>query len=208
MTIKQTTCEIDFDSVEAAPGGISLYRSMPDGGREFVRSVSPVDAVSALSDGAYDYHSPVGMRLVAALWEGVKAGCFTLTDSEFTSLWRWVVATLFVNDLAHRNGVVEAPGATGALVLSPVFVGDDGTALNIFVAGVRLALTVHLEDIAHQQCPGDAWVIIQRTYKEMVTAETGVLALSAFGDELLSRMHNGFLRSLQKDGIPEELVRH
>lgn len=200
---------LDFDYAEAEQGFILLFHTHPDGSRDVVRSEYPDTVIKALDAGAYDRHLPVGMQLVVALWTGMQGGDFTLLDCDLITVWRWVVAAVFIGMLERKNGVIEAQTDDGGTELTPVFVGEGGRAMNVFMSSVRLALAVQMEDIAYQRYPGEmARDMILRTYNNMITTENGVLALSEFGDEMLSLLHNSFLRTIYNDGIPPAPTEH
>ncbi|HHA1934661.1 TPA: hypothetical protein ACOEP6_003124 [Enterobacter ludwigii] len=200
---------VNVSRAESEQGYILYFSPAAGGCHQFVKSEYPATVIAELSGGVYDHNLPAGIHLAAALWTGQHANDFTLSAGDNIAVWRWVVATVFVNTLVDRNGTIEVDDGHGGTEHTPVYVGSDGTAMNVFVSGVRLALSAQMEDVAYQRYPADiAQDMLIHSYREMITFESGVMALSAFGDNMLTLLHDHFLRTVHTEGIPSAPVEH
>lgn len=181
-----------------------FYRPQSENGE-----IIPATCIQKLDSGEYDTDLVAGLRLVAALWHGVYAGGFILSDEQNLVLWRWVVAAVFVCEMFDSNGSVEVKNEQGEPEEVAVYTGEHG-GIVIYPWSERFALANHIEGLAYEMFPADnAPKMASAIYRSMidVSSVTGI-DMSERGLKGMALLHDGFIETLKTEGIPAEQVVH
>lgn len=198
---------VKFSQAEATPDGINLVRITEAGWSVHVKLVGWKTVIRWLDEGHYDRDLVDGVLLAAALLDGYANGYTRLTDEQMVTLWRWIVACLFILEQQEKNGVVEIPNDEGSTDLATVYVGEYG-ALSVYPAAVRVSLAVNVEGVALEKYGREEGLKLAiRMYREM-TDDGGEMSLSAFGRESFTMLHDDYIRMLQTEGMPDAPVMH
>lgn len=170
---------------------------------------APEDAIQKLENGEYDAGLVEGLRLVAALWQGMHTGCFILSDEQNLALWRWVVAAVFVCEMLDTNGTVEVKNEQGEPEEVAVYSGDHG-GIVIYPWSERFSLANHVEGLAYEMFPANkAPEMAAAIYRSMIDISpvTGI-DMSEEGLKGMSLLHDSFIETLKTEGIPAAPVAH
>lgn len=199
---------VKFSQAEATPDGINLVRITEAGWSVHVKLVGWKTVIRWLDEGHYDRDLVDGVLLAAALLDGYANGYTRLTDEQMVTLWRWIVACLFILEQQEKNGVVEIPNDEGSTDLATVYVGEYG-ALSVYPSGVRLSMATHVEGIALEKYGREEGLkLAVQMYTKMTDVRDGKLCLSAFGRESFTMLHDDYIRMLQTEGMPDAPVMH
>ncbi|STI74752.1 putative prophage protein [Escherichia coli] len=121
-------------------------------------------------------------------------------------MWRWLIATAFINEMRKENGTVSIIDDTGNP--SEVAVYSNGiVAMPLYPVAERLAMANNIEGAMIERFgieSGTERAII--FYRAMMDVEQG--ALTPFGRETLAELHNSFIAELNENGMPAEPVTH
>ncbi|ENC9770697.1 hypothetical protein MMK47_001859 [Citrobacter koseri] len=181
-----------------------FYRPQSENGE-----IIPATCIQKLDSGEYDTDLVAGLRLVAALWHGVHAGGFILSDEQNLVLWRWVVAAVFVCEMFDTNGSVEVKNEQGEPEEVTVYTGEHG-GIVIYPWSERFALAHHVEGLAYEVFPTEkAAEMAMAIYRSMLEHDpvTG-FRMSVQGLKGMALLHDGFIETLQTEGIPAAPVVH
>lgn len=198
---------VKFSQAEATPDGINLVRITEAGWSVHVKLVGWKTVIRWLDEGHYDRDLVDGVFLTAALFDGYANGYTRFTDEQMVTLWRWIVACLFILEQQEKNGVVEIPNDKGSTDLSTVYVGEYG-ALSVYPAAVRVSLAVNVEGVALEKYGREEGLKLAiRMYREM-TDDGGEMSLSAFGREMFTKLHDETVWMIQNGWTPDVPVMH
>ncbi|EEJ7164124.1 hypothetical protein OK32_001205 [Salmonella enterica subsp. enterica] len=198
---------VKFSQAEATPDGINLVRITEAGWYVHIKLVGWKTALRWLDEGHYDRDLADGVLLAAALLDGYANGYTRLTDEQMVTLWRWIVACLFILEQQGKNGVVEIPNDEGGTDLATVYVGEYG-ALSVYPSAVRVSLAVNVEGVALEKYGREEGLKLAiRMYREM-TDDSEEMSLSAFGREMLTKLHDETVRMIQDGWKPDAPVMH
>ncbi|EFP3678718.1 hypothetical protein HPX80_002165 [Salmonella enterica] len=202
------TCEIS--RAEAEQGYVLYFRQLSDGCNEFVKSEYPETVVQELDSGKYDRDLVSGMRLVSALWIGCYTECFTLTPEQHLSVWRWMVAAVFIGEMEDTNGRVEVKNEQGEPEQVAVYTGEKG-GIVVYPGTERFALANHIEGLAYEMFPPEqAPETAMNIYRSMVEAapDGQGMRMSVSGRKGMAMLHDGFIETLETEGLPDAPVMH
>jgi len=166
-------------------------------------------AVRQFDSSYFDHRTDEGFRWQLCIQEAKQAGWIQFPVKKEIILWRWLVATVFINEQQDKNGTVEVSNEDGGIDRGVIFIGTHG-GLSVYPGPVRFALANHVESVAIEKYGCDEGLSLAlRMYREMVELhpEKGFV-LSAFGREAMERMHNDFIVQLQTEGMPDVPVMH
>lgn len=198
---------VKFSQAETTPDGINLVRITEAGWSVHVKLVGWKTTLRWLDEGHYDRELVDGVLLSAALLDGYANGYTRLTDEQMVTLWRWIVACLFILEQQKKNGVVEIPNDEGGTDLATVYVGEYG-ALSVYPAAVRVSLAVNVEGVALEKYGREEGLKLAiRMYRDM-TDDGGEMSLSAFGRETFTKLHDETVRMIQDGWKPDVPVMH
>ncbi|MDS1617159.1 hypothetical protein [Escherichia coli] len=188
----------DHFCAKATPDGVSITR-LVEGERRFVELMTYEDAVERLNTGVYDERGYEGCAIHGAVSVGVSLGYFDFTDQHHVTMWRWLIAATFINEMARANGVEFVDGVPAAIYR------NETASMTIYPAVVRLAMANHIEGELIKQCGvADGTGAAISTYIAMMDSDAGELTQS--GRELLTMMFDGFIDALNDE--PEAQVLH
>lgn len=198
---------VKFSQAEATPDGINLLRITEAEWPVHVKLVGWKTVIRWLDEGHYDRDLADGVLLAAALLDGHANGHTRLTGEQMVTLWRWIVACLFILEQQEKNGVVEIPNDEGSTDLATVYVGEYG-ALSVYPAAVRVSLAVNVEGVALEKYGREEGLKLAiRMYREM-TGDGGEMSLSAFGREMFTKLHDETVWMIQNGWTPDVPVMH
>ncbi|MGY9164795.1 hypothetical protein ACTM8A_10005, partial [Citrobacter freundii] len=124
-------------------------------------------------------------------------------------LWRWLVATVFINEEKDKNGTIEIPNEDGGVDIAVIYSVKKGN-LSIYPGPLRFSLANHVEGIAMEKygvCEGAALAL--RMYQDMVIADPGYgFRMSPFGRKGLEMLHDDYIGEINTNGMPEAHVIH
>ncbi|EDJ9086915.1 hypothetical protein GFI45_17920 [Salmonella enterica subsp. enterica] len=196
---------VKFNQAEATPDGINLVRITEAGWSVHVKLVGWKTVIRWLDEGHYDRDLVDGVFLAAALLDGYANGYTRFTDEQMVTLWRWIVACLFILEQQEKNSVVEIPNDEGSTDLATVYVGEYG-ALSVYPAAVRVSLAVNVEGVALEKYGREEGLKLAiRMYREM-TDDGGEMCLSAFGRETFTKLHDETVWMIQNGWTPDAPV--
>lgn len=201
---------VKINHAEVEGNYIVYFSRNADGNENSIKTESPETVIQELDGGVYDDDLPSGMRLVAALWTGDGGKHFELSAEQNLIIWRWVVAAVFINEMEDLHGLVEVPDEHGEPVLAAVYSGKHG-GIVVYPGPERFALANHIEGLAYEVYPADqAPVMATIIYQAMVerSPESNALRMSEKGLQGMAMLHDGFIETLQTEGIPAALVAH
>ncbi len=198
---------VKFSQAEASPDGINLVRITEAGWSVHVKLVGWKTVIRWLDEGHYDRELADGLLLAAALLDGHANGHTRLTGEQMVTLWRWIVACLFILEQQEKNGVVEIPNDEGSTDLATVYVGEYG-ALSVYPAAVRVSLAVNVEGVALEKYGSEEGLKLAiRIYRDM-TDDGGEMSLSALGREMFTKLHDETVWMIQNGWTPDAPVMH
>lgn len=174
-----------------------------------IEAVVPETDIQKLESGEYDANLVEGLRRVAALWHGMQTEVLTLTDEQNLSLWRWVVAAVYVCEMFDTNGSVEVKNAQGESEEVTIYAGEQG-AIVIYPCSERFALANHIDGLAYEMFPANkAPEMAAAIYRSMVDINpvTGI-DMSKEGLDGMALLHDSFIETLKTEGIPAAPVAH
>lgn len=124
-------------------------------------------------------------------------------------LWRWLVATVFINEERDRNGTIDIPNESGGVDIAVIYSGKKGD-LSIYPGPLRFSLANHVEGVAIEKYgveKGSKMAL--RMYQDMVIADPGDgFRMSPFGREGLEMLHDDYIGEINTNGMPEAHVIH
>ncbi|EBW6663758.1 hypothetical protein DP683_24935, partial [Salmonella enterica subsp. enterica serovar Reading] len=124
-------------------------------------------------------------------------------------LWRWLVATVFINEERDRNGTIDIPNESGGVDTAVIYSGKKGD-LSIYPGPLRFSLANHVESIAIEKYGVEKGSMMAlRMYQDMVIADPGDgFRMSPFGREGLEMLHDDYIGMIKTSGMPEMPVMH
>lgn len=191
---------------EATPDGVNIMHRSNDGMTERVETVSYIDAVNRLDAGDYDDKPDEGMFIHLAIASGGNRGYFDYTSQHHVIMWRWLIATAFINEMRKENGTVSIIDDSGNHSVVSVY-SNGIVAMPLYPVAERLAMANNIEGAMIEKYGVDVGTknaII--FYSNMFDVEQGTL--TSFGREVLADLHNSFIAELNENGIPEAPVTH
>ncbi|TKV14792.1 hypothetical protein FDX04_11920 [Citrobacter sp. wls615] len=189
----------NYDAPETSPNGIKIGS----------RVIGWSGAVKQFDGPRFDFRNSEGLRWLACIMDAVAVGWVSLGTEKELILWRWLVATVFINEEKDKNGTIEIPNEDGGVDIAVIYSGKKGN-LSIYPGPLRFSLANHVEGIAIEKygvCDGSALAL--RMYQDMVIAdpEDG-FRMSPFGREGLEMLHDDYIGMIKTSGMPEMPVMH
>ncbi|MGV4173052.1 hypothetical protein [Citrobacter freundii] len=189
----------NYDAPETTPNGIKIGN----------RVIGWSGAVNQFDGSRFDSRPSEGMRWLACIFDAYAAGWVDLGTKKELVLWRWLVATVFINKEKDKNGTVEVPNGDGGVDIAVIYSGKKGN-LSIYPGPLRFSLANHVESIAIEKygvCEGSALAL--RMYQDMVIADPGCgFRISPFGRKGLEMLHDDYIGEINANGMPEMPVMH
>lgn len=187
------------DAPETTPNGIKIGN----------RVIGWSGAVKQFDGSRFDSRNSEGLRWLACIMDAVAAGWVSLGAEKELILWRWLVATVFINEEKDKNGTIEIPNEDGGVDIAVIYSGKKGN-LSIYPGPLRFSLANHVEGIAMEKygvCEGAALAL--RMYQDMVIADPGYgFRMSPFGRKGLEMLHDDYIGEVNTNGMPEAHVIH
>lgn len=189
----------NYDAPETSPNGIKIGS----------RVIGWSGAVKQFDGPRFDSRNSEGLRWLACIMDAVAAGWVSLGAEKELILWRWLVATVFINEEKDKNGTIEIPNEDGGVDIAVIYSGKKGN-LSIYPGPLRFSLANHVEGIAIEKygvCEGSALAL--RMYQDMVIADPGYgFRMSPFGRKGLEMLHDDYIGEINTNGMPEAHVIH
>lgn len=189
----------NYDIPETTPTGIKVGN----------RVIGWSGAVNQFDGSRFDSRPSEGLRWLACIFDADAAGWVVLGTKKKLVLWRWLVATVFINEEKDKNGTVEIPNEDGGVDIAVIYSSKKGD-LSIYHGPLRFSLANHVEGIAIEKYgleEGSALAL--RMYQEMVIADPGYgFRMSHFGREGLEMLHDDYIELINTNGMPEASVIH
>lgn len=189
----------NYDAPVTTPNGIKIGN----------RVIGWSGAVKQFDGSRFDSRNSEGLRWLACIMDAVAAGWVSLGAEKELILWRWLVATVFINEEKDKNGTIEIPNEDGGVDIAVIYSGKKGN-LSIYPGPLRFSLANHVEGIAIEKygvCEGSALAL--RMYQDMVIADPGYgFRMSPFGRKGLEMLHDDYIGEINTNGMPEAHVIH
>lgn len=189
----------NYDIPETTPNGIKIGN----------RVIGWSGAVNQFDGSRFDSRPSEGLRWLACIFDADAAGWVALGTKKKIVLWRWLVATVFINEEKDKNGTIEIPNEDGGVDTAVIYSGKKGN-LSIYPGPLRFSLANHVEGIAIEKYGiDDGSALALRMYQDMVIAKPGYgFRMSPFGREGLEMLHDDYIGMINADGLPEAHVIH
>ncbi|MDM3329382.1 hypothetical protein OGX69_16260 [Citrobacter sp. Cb130] len=189
----------NYDMPVTTPNGIKIGS----------RVIGWSGAVKQFDGSRFDSRNSEGLRWLACIMDAVAAGWVSLGAEKELILWRWLVATVFINEEKDKNGAIEIPNEDGGVDTAVIYSGKKGN-LSIYPGPLRFSLANHVESIAIEKygvCEGSALAL--RMYQDMVIADPGCgFRMSLFGRKGLEMLHDDYIGEINANGMLEMPVMH
>ena len=206
LTCPETTTQPVYIRAEATPDGVSILTSLSGDDYKHTTLIAYEDAVNRLDNGTYDSRPDTGYAIHHAIADGGIHGWFDYTAQHTVTMWRWLIATVFVDEMKRENGTTPVTESDGTS--SQVALYSNGKAvLSVYACAERLAMANHIEGALIERYgaeKGTENAVI--FYRAMLDEHSGTL--TPFGREVLADMHDSFIRELEENGWPDEPVTH
>ncbi len=189
----------NYDMPEATPNGIKIGN----------RVIGWSGAVKQFDGSRFDSRPSGGMRWLACILDAETSGWVILGVKKDLILWRWLVATVFLNEERDKNGTVEVPNEEGSVDIAVVYSGKCGD-MSIYPGPLRFSLANHVESIAIEKYGIDEGsTLALRMYQDMVIADPECgFRMSAFGRKGLEMLHDDYIGMINTSGTPDMPVMH
>ena len=191
---------------EATPDGVNIMTQSDAGVCEHTTLLSFEEAITRLDAGEYDDKLDEGFAIHLAGAEGGNAGWFDYTSQHNVTMWRWLIAAVFIAEMKRENGtttVAEADGTTSQVAIY----SNESAGIVVYPFSERLAMANNIEGAMLERYgveQGTENIII--FYRSMLDVELG--ELTPFGREVLAELHDHFISDLEVNGWPETPVAH
>ncbi|WP_406682299.1 hypothetical protein RHN94_09830 [Escherichia coli] len=189
----------NYDAPETTPNGIKIGN----------RVIGWSGAVKQFDGSRFDSRNSEGLRWLACIMDAVAAGWVSLGAEKELILWRWLVATVFINEEKDKNGTIDIPNESGGVDTAVIYSGKKGD-LSIYPGPLRFSLANHVESIAIEKYGVEKGSMMAlRMYQNMVIAdpEDG-FRMSPFGREGLEMLHDDYIGMIKTSGMPDMPVMH
>ncbi|WP_455817088.1 hypothetical protein [Pseudomonas cerasi] len=195
--------------IEATPDGINIMAQNAEGIYQHLKLVGYSAMIRQLDSGQFDTRLSEGLRVLAEIYQGNVKGWFRQSDEQAMTCWRWIVATLFINEQLDQHGTIETLKEDGTTERTAVYRGGIG-GISIYPATERFALANNIEGLAFEKFGADACVKAVMIYQSMTEtdADGGNLRLSQWGRDSMALLHDGFIEMLNTEGMPAAPVAH
>ncbi|TKJ94578.1 hypothetical protein [Erwinia persicina] len=195
--------------IEATPDGINIMAQNAEGIYQHLKLVGYSAMIRQLDGGQFDTRLSEGVRVLAEIYQGNVKGWFRQSDEQAMTCWRWIVATLFINEQLDQHGTIDTLKEDGTTERTAVYRGGIG-GISIYPATERFALANNIEGLAFEKFGADACVKAVMIYQSMTEtdADGGNLRLSQWGRDSMALLHDGFIEMLNTEGMPAAPVAH
>ena len=189
---------------EPTPDGVKITRA-DAAGFQSIQVIGYDDAVIRLDAGEYD-DSSTGFDVHLAVADAGNIGWFDFTAQHNLTMWRWLIAAVFVIEMKMENGtraITEEDGSTSQVA---IYVNAKA-AIPVYPFAERLAMANNIEGAligryGAEQGTENAIVL----YQSMLDVSAG--ELTPAGREIMATLHDGFIADLEENGIPEAPAAH
>lgn len=106
----------NYDAPETTPNGIKIGN----------RVIGWSGAVKQFDGSRFDSRNSEGLRWLACIMDAVAVGWVSLGTEKELILWRWLVATVFINEEKDKNGTIEIPNEDGGVDIAVIYSGKKG----------------------------------------------------------------------------------
>ncbi|VEC02012.1 Uncharacterised protein [Cedecea lapagei] len=194
---------------EATPDGINFMRRDDNGIYQHQKLIGYRAVIRQLDGGNYDRDLPEGMRALAAIWEAESKGYYIPTDEQRATVWRWLVACLFIMEQQDKNGTADVTNEEGSKGRATIYTGEHGS-ISVYPATERFSLASHVEGLALEKYGADIGLFLAvQMYQGMTEVTPGEgMKLSQMGREGLEMLHDGFIEMLNTEGLPAAPTEH
>lgn len=189
----------NYDMPETIPNGIKIGN----------RVIGWPGAIKQFDGSRFDSRNSEGLRWLACIFDADAAGWVALGTKKELVLWRWLVATVFINEEKDKNGTVDVPNEDGGVDIAVIYSGKKGN-LGIYPGPLRFSLANHVEGIAIEKYGAEEGpALALRMYQDMVISEPGYgFRMSPFGRVGLEMLHDDYIGMINTSGMPDMPVTH
>ncbi|MFJ5387323.1 hypothetical protein [Pectobacterium sp. CHL-2024] len=198
--------------VDAVPCGVRIT-TRDESGNETFQFIGYEDAINRLDTGDYDDLlvvdgdlPDIGTRIHCAVAAGSACGYFDLNAQRNVTMWRWLIAAVFINEMRGENGTAFVTNPDGTSLQAALYSNGE-IAIPVYPSTERFAMANNIEGAMIERYgveKGTENAIV--FYRAMLDQQEGVL--TPFGRETLADLHNGFINDLQTNDWPETPMAH
>lgn len=181
--------------VEATLNGVNILNRNSSGEYEHVAILTYEDAVKRLDSGEYDDLLDFGFAIHGAISEAGDKGWFDFTAQHHVTMWRWLIAAVFIIEMKRKNGTVAVAEADGSTSQAVVY-SNGRVGIPIYPLSERLAMANNVEGALIQRYGIEQGTECAITfYSAMMDAQAGTL--TSKGNEILASLHDSFISALE-----------
>ncbi|WP_191938392.1 hypothetical protein IFU37_014915 [Pantoea agglomerans] len=129
----------------------------------------------------------------------------TSDNGNMLMFWRWAVAHAFDEEQRQANGTVTCEWRPGEYVQCAIYRGQHG-AMNLYPAAERMAMANNIEGALIERFGREEGT--RNAIEFYVAMRDAGGGLTPMGREVMSRMHDMFIREVNECGLPDEPVTH
>ncbi|EJA5029312.1 hypothetical protein OOP60_001407 [Salmonella enterica] len=178
----------EISKAEATPEGIRIVYSANAVCANSEKLVAYKKAVTWLDKGRYDYDPLSGYRITEAFLAGAQMGYIPFYDDGVMAVYRWIASTVYFDEQARNNGVVDVKNNIGGTCKAAIYKGKHAS-ITVYPLQLRILINDAFEQTAFRQYgrKGGLKVAIM-SLVSMVEPAGEILVISPFGNEFFSRM--------------------
>jgi len=199
---------LKFPKMPEKSGSFSA-EATPDGVRCGNKVIGYSSAIRQLSDGRFDNPLSEGFGMIAELSLAEISGWFKPSLEQQVSVWRWMVAGVFIVEQMKANGTVAVSQNDGTTTHAVRYMGEHG-GIVVYPATERFSLALNVEELMLKDYTHDApYQKALMLYQSMLEPSAdGGMTLSAWGRDGMAMLHDGFIELLNTEGIPAAPTAH
>lgn len=206
LTFPKKTGNPDLFHAEATPDGVNIMTRNDAGMYEHIALVPYSDAVNHLDAGKYDDIPDEGFTLHLAIADGGARGWFDFTAQHNVTMWRWLIAAVFIAEMKRNNGTTTVTGSDGTSSQVAIY-SSGNSGIVVYPFSERLAMANNIEGAMIERFGAEKGtenaIAFYRTMLDTERAE-----LTPFGRETLAELHDHFIADLEENGLPEMPAAH
>ncbi|EHR8375257.1 hypothetical protein K5Z09_003347 [Escherichia coli] len=191
---------------QPTPLGVEIFYISEDDGNDRNEVIGYEDAVNRLDSGEYDSCPDEGMKIHAAVTDGMRAGHFAYSLRHCVILWRWLTAELFFREMSGENGEIVTPYRNGSVMHVAIY---EGSAMSITISrqSVRTDLAVNIEwPMAERYGSEEGGRNAMVRYCMMVDRVRG--RLTPLGRDIMAGIHEARIDEITGRVLPTTHVMH
>lgn len=199
---------LKFPTVPEKSGSFSA-EATPDGVRFGNRIIGYSSIIRQLDDGRFDKPLSEGFGVIAELSLAEINGWFKPSLEQQVSVWRWMVAGVFIVEQMREHGTTPVTQDDGTTSNQILYMGKHG-GIVVYPATERFSLALNVEELMLKDFThDDPYQKALTLYQSMLEPSAdGGMTLSAWGRDGMAMLHDGYIELLNTEGIPPRPTAH